>query len=152
MLFGRRGLEPTQYHSEEITQESLAMIMEAAMADALTQEELEAFLENYNEVSNAIGEEVLMEKSIVRLDKQAKLSRAQKVAVFTVAKEKNDPLFKKLLTVWRMERFLEAQLFKKYGNEGMRRAKKAMQQGSQSKSNLVKKVAKNLQKQLNTKQ
>jgi hypothetical protein len=148
MLFNTNGSISHQH--DEPTKESTALIMEAALSEVLSPEELEAFLESHTEVTNALHDEVLLEKSIVRLDKQAKLTRAQKVAVFTIAKEKNDPLFKKLLTVWRMERFLESQLLKKYGNEGMRRAKKAMQTGSQSKSALIKKVANNVNKQLNS--
>jgi hypothetical protein len=48
-----------------------------------------------------------------------------------------------------MERFLEAFLMKKYGNEAMRRAKKAMYNGQHSSSSIVKKVANNVHSQLN---
>jgi hypothetical protein len=142
--------ESTQeFVAEEMSAEDQALIMEAAILESVTGEELEAFLENQTEVNAAVRDEVVLEKTIVRLDKQAKISKAQKTAVFTIAKEKNDPKYKKLVTVWRMERFLEAELMKKYGNEGMRRAKKAVQNGGKSKSALMKKVARNVGTSLN---
>ena len=148
MLFSSNG-RSLPVSEADLTLESQSLIMEAALLENLSAEELEAFLESHTETNAAVRDEVLLEKTIVRLDKKARLSQAQKVAVFTVAKEKNDPLFKKLLTVWRMERFLENQLFRKYGNEGLRRAKKAMMKSSNSTSSLVKKVANNMNKQLN---
>lgn len=153
MLFGTNGLETvkenTNVIAEELSPEAQAFIMETAILESATPEDLEAFLESHLETNAAVNEEVLLEKSIVRLDKQAKISRAQKVAVFTIAKEKNDPQFKKLLTVWRMERFLENALLKKYGNEGYRRARKSVESAGRSKSQMVKKAAKNVAKQLN---
>lgn len=153
MLFGSNGLESVKENNtvvaEELSPEALSFIMETAIMESASPEDLEIFLESHMETSAAVNEEVLLEKSIVRLDKQAKISRAQKVAVFTIAKEKNDPQFKKLLTVWRMERFLENALFKKYGNEGYRRARKSVESGGRSKSQMVKKAAKNVAKQLN---
>jgi hypothetical protein len=142
-------MESTSVTEGTLTIEDQALILEAAMLDCLAPDELQAFVENHTEVQAAIRDEVLLEKTIVRLDKKAKLNRAQKTAVFTVAKERNDPLFKKLITVWRLERYLEGTLLKKYGNEGMRRAKKAMDKPSTSKSPSVKKVANRLKSQLN---
>lgn len=150
MLFNTpENVEPVV--SEEITTEAMAMIMEAAILDQTSPEELQAFLENHTDVNAAIRDEVLVERTIVRLDKTARINQAHKVAVFTVAREKNDPMFKKLLTVWRMERFLEDKLVKKYGNEGMRRARKSVTKSMNSRSNLVKKVATNVNKQFNKK-
>ena len=50
-----------------------------------------------------------------------------------IAKEKNDINFKKLLTIWRTERYLEAVLEKKYGNEATRRARKFVQRKKDKK-------------------
>jgi hypothetical protein len=150
MLFGSNGkLETTSVTEGSLTIEDQALILEAAMLDCLSPDELQAFVENHTEVQAALRDEVLLEKTIVRLDKQAKLNRAQKTAVFTVAKERNDPLFKKLITVWRLERYLEGTLLKKYGNEGMRRARTAMSKPAKSKSPSVKKVANRIKNQLN---
>ena len=133
---------------EEISTEAMAYIIEAAIAD-LPEEEISMFLESETEQSAAMEENVLLERTIVRLDKAAKLSKAGKMAIFTVAKEKNDPDFKKLMKIWEMERFLEAKLEKKYGNEGTRRAKKSMSKASNSKSKTVKKAASKAKAQFN---
>lgn len=111
---------------EEMSAEDSALIVEAALCENLSKEELEGFLENAEAVSESINSEILLERSIVKLDKKAKLSQAQKVAIFTVAREKKDPKFKKLVTLWKIEKKLENYLEKKYAAEGLRRAKKAL--------------------------
>lgn len=145
MLFDKTG----KFDNEQISTEATNYIMEAAMLEGLTEDELSMFLESQTETSAAINENILMEKTIVRLDKKAKLSKAQKMAVFTIAKEKKDPKYKKLVTVWKMERFLEAYLNKKYGNEALRRAKKTMSKSKNSTSGMIKKAANKVSSQLN---
>lgn len=143
MLFNRNGTLNTSTDTDEIiSTEATNYIMEAFLKEAFTEEEMSMFLENSTEVDDAISNDILMEKTIVRLDKKAKLSKATKMAVFTIAKEKNDPKFKKLLTVWKMERYLEAELVKKYGNEAARRAKKTVAASAKkSKAVMIKKAA-----------
>jgi hypothetical protein len=140
MLFDRKGGFNTE--EEVLSTEATNYIMEAFVKDEFTTDELSMFLENQTEVDDAVSNNILMEKTIVRLDKTAKLSKAKKMAIFTIAKEKNDPKFKKLLTVWKMERYLEAELEKKYGNEAGRRAKKVVADSAKkSKGTLIKKAA-----------
>lgn len=148
MLFNSNGHEDN--YSDEISTEAMSCIMEAFISDEFTEDELSMFLENKTECDDAVMNGVLLEKSIVRLDKKAKLSKARKMAIFTIAKEKNDPKFKKLITVWKMERFLENILEKKYGNEASRRAKKAVS-NSAKKTNgaLIKKAAARAKKSFN---
>ena len=148
MLFNNNGYGITN-SEENISMEAMAHIVGAIMMEGLSDDELSAFLENQTEVDAALSDNVLLEKTIVRLDKKAKLSKAHKMAIFTLAKEKKDPKFKKLLTVWKMERNLEAYLTKKYGNEALRRAKKAVATSAKSKSSMVKTAANNVKKQLN---
>lgn len=145
MIFNNSG---NMIENEEISLEAMGYIMEAIMAD-LSEEDLTMFLESETEQSAAQSENVLLEKSIVRLDKKAKLSKARKMAIFTVAKEKNDPDFKKLMKIWQMERYLEAKLEKKYGNEGLRRARKTVSKAVSSKSKVVKKAADKAKAQFN---
>lgn len=145
MLFDNNG----HIDNEHISTEAMNYIMEAVMLEGLTEEEISAFLENQNEVTASINENILMEKTIVRLDKKAKLSKAHKMAIFTIAKEKKDPKYKKLVTLWKMERFIEAYLEKKYGNEALRRAKKAVSKSQKSTSGMVKKAATKVKSQLN---
>lgn len=86
--------------------------------------ELVASKEDYNLLTK--DTDILTERSIVKLDKKAKLSRAFKAAVFTIAREKKDRDFKKLLTLWRMERVLETKLIKRYKTEAAKRAKQSV--------------------------
>lgn len=139
MLFDSNG---NFENIDELSVEDQALIIEAALLDVLSNEELTAFLENKEEVDTVLNEQVLLEKSIVRLDKKAKLSRATKQAVYQIAAEKNDPKFKKLLNVWRLERLFKKYLFDKYSTMAMSRAKKAIAKAKKSKSETVKKVEK----------
>ena len=148
MLFNNNGLIDNTTE-EEVSLEAASYIMEGVLMDNATDEELSMFLESNTEIKAAISDHVLLEKSIVRLDRHAKLSKAGKIAVFTVAKEKNDPRYKKLVKVWKMERYLENELDRKYGNEAMRRAKKTVAAAQKSKSNVVKKVANKAKDQFN---
>ena len=135
MLFNKNG--NLNQEEEVLSTEAVNYIMEAFVKEEFTPDEMSMFLENQTEIDDAINNNILMEKTIVRLDKKAKLSKARKMAVFTIAKEKNDPKFKKLLTVWKMERFLEDYLDKKYGNEASRRAKKAVSNSAKSSSGTI---------------
>lgn len=135
---------------EEMSAEDSALIIEAAMCENMSSDELEAFLENSEAIRESIDKEILLEKSIVKLDKKAKLSQAQKVAIFTVAREKKDPKFKKLWTLWKIEKKLENYLEKKYFAEGLRRAKKALS-ARKSKSKEVNKAIDKAKAQLNQK-
>lgn len=147
MLFGENGFPIAE--SDEITTEAMSSIVATILTEGLTPEELDYFLSDRDAVEEAVDENILLERTIVRLDKKAKLTKAQKMAAFQIAKEHKDPKFKKLLTVWKMERFLEAYIMKKYGNEAMRRAKKAVAAAGKSKSSMVKRAADGVKKQLN---
>lgn len=147
MLFDYSGNNVPE--TEEMSAECQSLIMEGAMLDTMDNTDISMFLENFDEVNAAISEEIVTEKTIVRLDKKAKLSKARKAAIFAIAKEKKDKLFNKLLWCWKLERFIEAKLEKKYGNEATRRAKKAMADAKNSKSNIVQKVADKAQSMFN---
>lgn len=140
MIFGDTGA-PENHIVTEASATDEQLIMEGAMLDVLGTEGIQAFLESSTEVQAALTEEIVTEKTIVRLDRNAQISQATKAAIFTIAREKNDPLMKKLMTIWRMERRLEGQLEKKYGNEARRRAKKAVDKRRRSKSSLIRKVS-----------
>lgn len=137
-----------KYAEMEATTESESLIMAAAIMESATGEEIEAFLES-SDAHRAVQEDVLLEKTIVKLDKKAQISQARKVSIFTIAKEKNDPKFKKLLTIWRLERILEKDLERKYGNEAGRRAKNTVNKRRASRAPLIQKTVKKQQKILN---
>lgn len=147
MIFGK--FRETEYSAvtegfdaEEVSLEDEALIMEGAMMDGLSNEELEAFLENGAEIRDAVDNEVLLERTVVRLDKKAKLSRAKAMAIFSIAKEKKDPKFKKLLTLWKLENKILKYLEKKYGAAATSRAKKTMNAKKNVKAPSVKKAIK----------
>ena len=130
-----KGVDP-----EVLTLEDQSSILEGYMLDSLTDEELLEFISNPQEVNENIRQEILTEKTIVRFDRAAKISRAQKIAIFTIAKQRKDQLFKKLLTLWRMERYIEARLFKKYGTQAMRSARQSVATAARNPSPTMKKV------------
>lgn len=146
MLFNNLGKATAQ---EEVSRATSNAIMEAIMIENLTQDELSMFLENQEEVDAALEEGVLLEKTIVRLDKHAKLSKAYKQAIFRIAKEENDAKFKKLMTLWKTERVLEDYLEKKYGAKAMRAAKQTVRNNQKSKSALVSKAVTRAKQTLN---
>lgn len=145
MLFNDQG--PIRGFENNFDAETDALLLECALMD-IPQEELEPLLEDTSDLAAAISENVVLEKTIVRLDKQAKLSKARKMAIFAIAKEKKDPKFKKLITIWKWERYIETYLDKRYGDEAMRRARKTVSNASKSKSKMVSKAGKSLNKSL----
>lgn len=121
--------------------QDMALVIEALILDTLSSEEIEVMLENYTpDFYKAVDEELVQERSIVRLDKTAKLSRATRVAEYNMAKKHNDPLFKKLMTLWAAERYITDKLHQRYGMKAKSEAKKAVAQAAKSKSNVMQKV------------
>lgn len=125
---------------EEITREAAQLILESVIFENANDEEILELTENHRLVNDLIEMDAVEEKTIVRLDKQARISQTQKIAVFTIAKERNDPDFRKLMTVWRMEKNLEDKLMKKYGSEGLRRAKTTVQKNYRQRGNVFTKI------------
>lgn len=151
MIFNNKG-KPVE---EEITlsTEASANIMEAYITDECDSEELKAFLENHDEVNALLTSQVLLEKNIVRLDKPTRIKRHTKLAAFELARKKKDPKFKKLLTVWRIERALEADIMKRFGAQGQRIARQQVMNARKKAPNsaIVKKVSEKLKNSLNSK-
>lgn len=130
-----------EYDNYELSPEESALVVEAAIIDTLSNEEIESILENYlPDFYKAVDEDIVQERSIVRLDKTAKLSKATRVAEYNMAKKKNDPLFKKLMTLWAAERYITDKLHQRYGMKAKSEAKKAVAQAGRSKSNVMQKV------------
>ena len=134
MIFDDNGLIINEFDNET---EVNALIVECAILDTFSNEEIESLTENTYDLGKAINEDILVERSIVRLDKEAKKNKAYKMAIFQVAKEKNDRDFRKLLTLWKLERFIEAKLEKRYGAQAKQLAKQAMKKSKNTKSKAV---------------
>jgi hypothetical protein len=130
------------------------MIFEMAIMESCSADEIQEFLQDAKAVNEAIRQEIVTEKTIVRLDKVAKLSKATKMAEFEIAKKKNDRDFRKLLTVWEMEKKLEDILHKRYGQQAQSLGRKNMadsvrRKNSAGMSNVVKKATAGIKKQFN---
>jgi hypothetical protein len=134
MIFDDNGLIINEFDNET---EVNALIIECALLDTFSSEEIESLTENTYDLGKAVNEDVLVERSIVRLDKQAKKNKAYKMAIFQVAKEKGDRDFKKLLTLWKLERFIEKKLEKRYAAQAKQLAKQAMKKSKNTKSKAV---------------
>lgn len=144
MIFDKDGLVINEYDNET---EVSALIVECAILDTFSNEEIEMLTENTYDIGKAVNEDILVERSIVRLDKNAKKNKAFKMAVFQIAKQKGDRDFKKLMTVWKLERFLENKLTKRYQAQANQLAKEALKKAKNTKSKVVNKAvdkAKNL--------
>ena len=134
MIFDDNGLIINEFDNET---EVNALIIECALLDTFSNEEIESLTENTYDLGKAVNEDILVERSIVRLDKVAKMNKAYKMAIFQIAKEKGDRDFKKLLTLWKLERFIEKKLEKRYAAQANQLAKQAMKKSKNTKSKAV---------------
>ena len=110
--------ESVEYDEFAETWEGDHIIMEAVLDDMgieLTE----------SEMLDMIDQHLLSERSIVKLDKQAKLTHAQKKALMVIAREQNDPIYKKLDKLYKQRRVLLNQLEEKYGSRAMSRVRSA---------------------------
>jgi len=125
---GYGGAEPIINNSDS------KLIIGATLLEGLSAEEAESVVEDAKFTNELIKGDIVTEKTIVRLDKKAKLKGATKTAVYTIARRRKDPKFKKLLTLWRMEAQIEKELYKKYHNEALMTAKKSLANKASSSS------------------
>ena len=88
-----------------------------------------------------MAEGFLTERTIVRFDKNAKKAQLYEVAVRAVAREKKDPLYRKLETVEKMKRIIEAKLRKKYDSQARKKMKEYLDRAKKSKSGILAKIA-----------
>lgn len=111
----------------------------------LSGDEADDFVESVN-CDAAIADGFMTERTIVKFDKKARFAQLHKVAVLAIAKEKKDPLYKKLVTAWRIEKTIEGRLTDKYGSQANARVRVYLQRAKQSKSAPIKNAANKLDK------
>lgn len=135
-------IEPVNENDEfEVVSEAdLADIVAVAIMESCSPEQISALLES-PELSSDIKAGIVTERTIVKLDKQAKKNKYKALAIFQVAKEKGDKDYKKLVKLWKLENILEKKLIKKYTSQGEKRAREAMKTAGKAKSKQVKAVA-----------
>lgn len=100
---------------EECAEEALASAYLLDLASEEDIHELAESTEDMQEVSEMMN--VAMEKTIVRFDRKARFKHLNKQAELNIARQNNDPLFKKLMKLWMMERTLEKKIHNKYKNK-----------------------------------
>ena len=123
---------------KELTKADESAFAACALMDFATPDEIGELAESYSEmedVSEIFG--IAMEKTIVKMSRQDRLKHLTKQAVFTEARRAKDPRFKKLMSLWKMERAIEADLTRIYKARAQRRA---FQQIKNYGSNGIKKV------------
>lgn len=108
--------------------------------ESLNEDEIMEFV-NSIDSDIAVSEGFLMEKTIIKFDKKAKKAQLYEVAVAAIAREKKDPLYKKLNTVYKMERILKAKLRKKYNAQAQQKVKEYLNRAKKSKSGILSRIA-----------
>lgn len=118
---------------ESITESQMSQIMQIALEDVAVEEMQENMsVEESSLLEGVLPEDaVVMEKTIVRMDKAAKKQRSYKLAILQCAKDDNNKDYKKLETLWKLEKYLMRRLEKKYAA----RARSRMKQTSKKASN-----------------
>ena len=106
----------------------------------LSEAEINEFVESVDS-DIAIAEGLLTERTIVKFDKNAKRAQLYEVAVAACAREHNDPDFRKLQTVYKMERILKKKLRKKYNSQAQKKVKEYLARAKKSKSGIISRIA-----------
>ena len=88
----------------------------------LTDEQIQEFC-NSPEAEQMVQEGTMRKKTLVRLSKKDDMSRRRTMAAFSIAREKKDPLWAKLVKNRVQERKLIGEIVKKYGAKADRVAK-----------------------------
>ena len=111
---------------ESMTETQMSQIMMIAMEDVAVEEMMESISADNGQsvLEGTIPEDlVVMEKTIVRMDKKAKKQRAYKLAILQCAKDDNNKEYKQLETLWKMEKFIMRRLEKRYAQRARSRMK-----------------------------
>ena len=135
---GDTALSPDE--SQRVDDKMNAIATPMLLADELDECDMKEFVES-TDCDIAIAEGFLTERTIVKFDKNAKRAQLYEVAVRSIAQEKNDPLWRKLETVYKMERILKAKLRKKYHSQANAKVKEYLARAKKSKSGILSRIA-----------
>jgi hypothetical protein len=80
------------------------------------------------ELEVLISEGVIAKNTLIRLSKEDELTRRTKVAALQISREKNDPLYAKVLKYRSLEKDALATIVRKYGGQAGRVAKKTQRE------------------------
>ena len=116
---------------EQIANDVENLMRQSALENASFFENGEEAVKNFTEsaeVKALIENRKMGKKTFVRLGKNDDLTRRSHLAALLIAKEKNDPLFKKLALNRVQERKLRKAIFARYGNKAELVAKRSQKQ------------------------
>ena len=120
----------------DAAEEALAAAYLLDLADEADLSALASSVEEMADISNLMG--VAMERTIVRFDRAARFKHLTKQAELNAARAKNDPLYRKLVKLWTMERALEKQIAQKYASQGKKIATQRIKQYAANGKRIVK--------------
>lgn len=130
---------------EHMTDTDMSCLLSMAIQEAC-EEDAEDKFTSTEESTGTLMEGVtpedapILEVSIVRLDKKAKKQKAYKLAILQCAKDDDNKDYKKLETIWRMEKYLMRRLEKKYAARARSRMKQTASKTKTSNHPTVKKA------------
>ena len=111
-------------YSPILSQAEESFVAACALADLTTVDEradLVTSLEDMQAMGEMMG--IAMERTIVRLDKKARFNHLIKANNLNLARKDNHPKYRKLLTLWKMERAIEGDLDRIYRTKSTAMAK-----------------------------
>lgn len=114
-----------ELREDEFTEELEKVVKEAFILMETKSSEVEQF-KNSQERKDLEEEGVVTERTIVKLDKKAKLAQLEKIAILQLAKEAGDKYFKKFVTWKKTEKMLEEKMSQKYGAKAQAIARKML--------------------------
>ena len=117
-----------------------AVIASCALMDLASSDEIQSLAEStedMQDVSEMFG--IAMERTIVRLDRNDRMKHLRKANVLALARKDNHIKYRKLLTLWQMERTLEKDLESIYHTKADQLARKQIQNYA---ANGIKKIPK----------
>ena len=121
--------EDSMQKEEQIRDAEETTLATCAFIDLTPADEISEASESFSEqteLSSLFG--VAMERTIVRLDRKDRMRHLTKAATLQAARKANDPKFKKLMTLWKMERAIEAEFDRKYRSQAIKIANEKIKQ------------------------
>lgn len=125
--------EATEF--ESITEAQMVQLIEMAIQDIAVEEMMESLSADDAMLLEGVLPEdaVVMEKTIVRMDKAAKKQKAYKLAILQCAKDDDNKDYKKLETLWKMQKYLMRRLEKRYATKAKSRMNQASKKTGKNK-------------------
>ena len=99
------------------------LINEMVVVNTLSPDSLKKVIESVQACNELVDMDIVDESNIIRMRNDNPMHNAKMAAVFTVAAEENDTNFRKLVSLWGMEKIIESALVKEYGEKAERRLK-----------------------------